>query len=107
MSRFFIGSLRVLNTVWYSIKQPGQYATIGIVSVEDRISKKRKMYIGPAIGSNFERDVAMVVEHGVPLNGKEIAKWITEELEGEENNAQTKLYTGGRTESTPTPPGDV
>lgn len=82
MSRFFVGSQRVLNTIWYGIKQPDRYSTIGIVSVEDRISKKRKMYIGPGTG-NFEQDVVGIVEYGVPFLGELTAKWIMEELNGQ------------------------
>lgn len=71
-----IDGLEVIDSIWFGIKIQGPFKTIGIVSVQDTISKKIKMYIGPAFGYNLDQDIRMIVQTGVPCDGDFILEWI-------------------------------
>jgi len=76
-----IDGLEVIDTIWFQIKIIGSFKVIGIVCVQDTISKKIKMYIGPAYGYNLDRDIRMIVQTGVPCDGDFILEWIQRQKE--------------------------
>lgn len=71
-----IDGLEVIDSIWFEIKIQGPFKTIGIVSVQDTISKKIKMYIGPGCGYSVMQDCLMIVQTGVPFIGDIVVEWI-------------------------------
>ncbi len=56
-------NLKVLDTIWFS----QVYNHFAVVVCEDKITKKRKAYIGVISGSDQDSDTLMVLRNGAPI----------------------------------------
>lgn len=73
--------MKIIDSIWFT--GIGMLGCVGIVLAEDESTRKRKAYVGSALGLNQESDEKFIVENGGKLP-PELAKKISNFLNGDQ-----------------------